>query len=151
MLFRSRGKGWGCLGGTACQARCPASLPGKPNDCSGYCDVLTDAVGLAQEATYAACKSANCSAMLNKFTCWHDKCATEQAACFGSSGAGTCMDVFKCVAGKCQGLGGDPACVTGCLADSDAQAKDAWVHYEGCFLSHLDSAQAQNEIGRAHV
>ena len=140
----SASKGLDCTGVSACRARCPDSLPNKPNDCAGYCEVLTDTVGLALEATYTSCKSANCTGMLNKFACWTSKCASEQSACFGAGGAGSCMDVFKCVAGKCQGLGGDPACVQGCLASADAQAKDAWVHYEGCFLAHLDSVQAQN-------
>jgi hypothetical protein len=138
------GKGLDCMGVSACRARCPDSLPNKPNDCAGYCEVLTDVVGLAVEATYTSCKSVNCSGVLNKFACWTSKCAGEQAACFGAGGTGSCMDVFKCVASKCEGLGGEPACVAKCLASADAQAKDAWINYEGCFLSHLDSVQAQN-------
>lgn len=138
-----KGPGLDCTFTEGCQAKCPPVVPGSSNDCLAFCDLLTSPVALAQEASYTTCK-AQCDGVLNKFDCYKNKCSAEQDACFAGAGTINCQEIYKCTKESCEGIGGDEVCIAGCVQKGAAKAKDGWVHYEGCILQHLNSAEAKN-------
>lgn len=135
--------GLDCTFTESCLAKCPLPVPGKPNDCQAVCKLLASPVGLAADASYTTCKE-QCEGVLNKFDCVLSKCPNEQTACFTSDGTENCQSIYNCVKNDCQGLGGNEACIAGCVTKGSAKAKDAWVHFEGCLGLRLNSAEAKN-------
>lgn len=137
-----KGAGFDCLAEQACLAKCPVPLPNKPNSCQGMCDVLSSTQGKTESDAYLTCQK-KCAGSINIPDCIKIKCPGEQNACFDGAGKSSCQVVYNCVKDKCQGIGGDEACITGCVEEGTPAAKDGYVQYEGCILKLLDTQQAK--------
>ncbi len=137
-----KAEGWNCTQLATCLAKCPPQTPTKPNACPQTCKLLATADGMAKEQKLTACK-VQCKEGVNYLSCVGEKCGTERLACFVDDGKDTCNMVYKCVLDKCKGLGGDEACISGCVAQGSSVAKDGWVYYEGCMTLQLESDQAK--------
>ncbi len=137
-----KGAGFDCLGEQACLAKCPVPLPNKPNTCEGMCGMLASGAGTTASDAYINCQT-QCAGSINIPDCVKTKCGAQQTACFAGSGTQSCQTVYNCVKDKCDGIGGDEACIAGCLADGTAPAKDAYIQYEGCILKLLGTQQAK--------
>lgn len=141
-LATCKGAGWDCVGTSACLARCPSPLPTKPHACAPTCALFGTPAGLAAQEGYAKCKT-QCAGSRD-LNCPKQKCGAQQAACFPDSGADSCQAVYNCIKKDCQGLGGKASCIANCWKAATGQAKDAFVHFEGCMTSALESSIAAN-------
>ncbi|MSP91531.1 MAG: hypothetical protein EXR79_06980 [Myxococcales bacterium] len=138
-----KGAGWDCVGTSACLARCPTPLPTKPNACAPICALFATPAGLTVQEGYAKCKT-QCAGSRD-LNCPKQKCGAQQAACFPDSGNDLCPAVYNCIKKDCQGLGGKASCIVNCWKAATGAAKDAFLHFEGCMTSALESTIAANQ------
>jgi hypothetical protein len=137
--------GLDCLATSACYAKCPPPLPGKVHQCAGTCKLLASATGSQQWQDYQACKD-KCKGARD-LNCVAATCSKERAACFpGSGGTDNCQALYTCIKSKCQGIGGKPECIAECVKKGSGVAQDAFVHYEGCMLSVVET----NTLAKDH-
>lgn len=131
-----------CLDLESCAALCPTSQATAPNWCLGACEVLGGAAELAAEATYATCKG-KCSAAIDKADCKKKECSAAQSGCYVEAGTANCTETYTCIKANCDGIGGDPACIDGCVKKGQAWAQDAWVVWDGCIERQLATKQGE--------
>lgn len=137
-----KGAGLDCTYTAGCLAKCPVPLPDKPNICAKTCTMLASAEGLATQKALTDCK-ALCPVGVTQQECFKKTCGDKQTACFGTGGTSSCQEVYKCVTDTCDGIGGKPSCIKDCIAKGTTDARDAFVHYEGCILIQLDTQNAK--------
>ncbi len=131
-----------CLQLSSCNARCATPKPGEFNDCGAFCTSFASDDGVALSGAYADCKL-QCKGLLDSIGCVKEKCVDEVVACFGEGGDLTCQEINTCVSDECSGIGGDPVCISACLAKGKAGSKDAFIQYEGCLLGALTTEDAE--------
>lgn len=129
-----------CVAHSTCLARCPASLPAKPNACRGVCDLLALPEAVTAATAYETCKK-QCDGVLDA-NCVAKQCKPQQEACYGTASGKTCVEVYECIKSQCEGIGSPDPCVFTCLSGASANATEAFVSYEGCVQVALGESQA---------
>lgn len=137
------GKSPTCKELNQCEANCPqVSVNSGTNYCLPFCRALAGADARKKNADFDTCK-AKCPADTKEFACWNKTCEAEIVGCYGKGGAQTCQDVFNCVYKDCESIGGEQSCVEACLAKGQSAAQDAYIAFEGCVLSNVNSEQGK--------
>lgn len=142
----------GCLGGglncgllEACRAKCPKTAPtSKKDPCVEVCDLMGSPTATSQDKAYVACQeSCKSAAGGGSADCIPTQCKDVKVACYPDTGTMTCSAIYKEVRDKCQGIGGDPACIEAIVLKGTGGAQEAYWNYEGCITNHLNTKDAQ--------
>lgn len=142
-LQACKGDGFDCVQLAGCKAKCPTSLPNKPNACLDFCDLFSTATAVTQDDAYTACKDSCKGARGGGPECIAKQCSETRLACFPDNGTDTCAKIYKNVVDKCGGIGGDPACIDAEVAKGSSLAKEAFLTYEGCVQIQLKTEVAE--------
>lgn len=137
-----KGPGLTCTALFGCQAKCSTPAPGKPNACVALCGQLAAAESIVKYQKLASCKE-TCQGAINKAECIAKDCQPDRIGCFGEGGTEICQSINTCVIDKCQGIGGDPSCIAGCVEKGKTYDKEAYLAYEGCIAQKLEEPVAR--------
>jgi hypothetical protein len=138
-----KGDGFTCVQLAGCKAKCPTSLPNKPNACLEFCDLFSTATAVSQDDAYTACKDSCKGARGGGPECIAKQCSETRLACFPDDGTDTCAKIYKNVVDKCGGIGGDAGCIEAEIAKGSSLAKEAFLTYEGCIQIQLKTDVAE--------